>query len=194
MRVFARWQRLAVEQLGLRHGQCVIDVACGTGLNLPRLEGQVGFGGKLIGFDLSAEMLAQARQRAASHGWENVILLHAPAEQVEIDASADAALFSFTHDVLQSPAAVANVVAHLKPGARVASVGVKLGARWNLPVNAFVRRSARLYMTTFHGLDRPWRELESYVTDLHVRSLAFGGAYVLSARVQNHASPISRAG
>ena len=42
-------------------------------------------------------------------------------EEAEIEAAADAALFSFTHDVLQSPGAIANVVRHLRPGGRVAS-------------------------------------------------------------------------
>src|SRR5919109_3733045 len=98
----------------------------------------------------------------------------AAAEQASIDAVGDGALFSFTHDVLQSPTAVANVVAHLKPGARVASVGAKLAGGWSPIVNFFVRRSARPYMTTFRGLDRPWRMLERYVQDFDVKSLALG--------------------
>jgi hypothetical protein len=95
----------------------------------------------------------------------------------------NAALFSFTHDVLQSRVAVANVVAHLVPGARVASVGAKLGASWNVLVNFFVRRSARPYKTTFEGLDRPWRILERYTGAVEVRDLALGGAHVASAAV-----------
>ena len=123
-------------------------------------------------------MLAQARQRATSHGWQNVSLIEAAVEEAELDVTADAALFSFTHDVLQSPPAVANVVAHLHRGARVASVGAKFGARWNVVVNFFVRRSARSYITTFEGLDRPWRELERYAGEMRHRDLALGGAYV----------------
>jgi hypothetical protein len=91
---------------------------------------------------------------------------------------APAALFSFTHDVLQSPRAVANVVSHLRPGARVACVGAKLAGRWNLPVNFFVRQVARPFMTTFSGLDRPWRELERYTGKMPHDSLVLGGAYV----------------
>jgi ubiquinone/menaquinone biosynthesis C-methylase UbiE len=186
MRRFARWQRLAVERLELKPGQTVLDVACGTGLTFPSLEAGVGPGGQIVGIDLSPEMLARAQERVDAQGWDNVALIEAWAEEAEI-ARADAALFSFTHDVLQSPLAVANVVAHLKPGARVASVGAKYVKGWNPVVNFFVRRSARPYVSTFEGLERPWRELENYITDLDVRPLALGGAYVARARIRDEA-------
>jgi ubiquinone/menaquinone biosynthesis C-methylase UbiE len=183
MRRFARWQRMAVERLELRSGETVIDVACGTGLNFSLLEAAVGPTGQIIGIELSPEMVSQARERVAAHGWRNVSLIEAPAETAAIEGVADAALFSFTHDVLQSPTAIANVVAHLKPGARLSSVGAKLAGGWSPLVNMLVRRSARPYTTTFRGLDRPWRELERYVYEFDVKSLALGGAYVASARL-----------
>jgi hypothetical protein len=114
-------------------------------------------------------------------------LIEAPVEAAEIGVVADAAIFSFTHDILQSPLAVANVVAHLKPGARVASVGAKFAGGWSPIVNFFVRRSARPYVTTFQGLDRPWRQLERYAREFDVKSLALGGAYVASARLTDEA-------
>jgi SAM-dependent methyltransferase len=178
MRLLARWQRLAVERLQLRPGQSVVDVACGTGLNFPRLLAGVGPEGRVIGIDLSPEMLAQARQRVASQGWSNFTVIESSVEEAEIPVRADAALFSFTHDVLQSPAAVANVVAHLKPGAHVACVGPKLVGRWGFPVNFAVRRVARPYITTLRGLDAPWRELEQYSEELRIKQLALGGAYL----------------
>jgi SAM-dependent methyltransferase len=183
MRRFARWQRMAVERLELRSGEAVIDVACGTGVNFPLLQAEVGPTGRIVGIDLSPEMLAQARDRVAAEGWRNVTLIEAPVEEAQFEERADAALFSFTHDVLQSPAAVANVVANLREGARVASVGAKLGPRWNVPVNFFVRRAARPYLTTFSGLDRPWRELERYTGEMQHRSLALGGAHVAWGRI-----------
>jgi demethylmenaquinone methyltransferase/2-methoxy-6-polyprenyl-1,4-benzoquinol methylase len=187
MRRFARWQQMAVERLQLEPGRTVIDAGCGTGLTFPMLESAVGPTGRIVGVELSPEMVSQARERVAAHGWQNVSLIQAAVETAAIDGVADAALFSFTHDVLQSPAAVANVVAHLKPGARVSSVGAKLAGGWSPLVNFFVRRSARPYVTTFRGLDRPWRELERYVDELHVKSLALGGAYLASARVTDDA-------
>jgi ubiquinone/menaquinone biosynthesis C-methylase UbiE len=183
MRRFARWQRMAVERLELEPGDTVIDVACGTGLTFPLIQARVGQAGRIVGIDLSPEMVAQARERVAREGWGNVTLLECAVEDAEIEMAADAALFSFTHDVLQSPRAVATVVAALRPEARVASTGAKLAGRWRPLVNAAVRRSARPYMTTFRGLDRPWAELEPYTGGMQVRSLAFGGAYVACGRI-----------
>ena len=178
MRRFARWQRMAVDRLELRPGETVIDVACGTGLTFPLLEEAVGAEGAIVGIDLSPDMIAQARQRVADEGWQNVTLIESAVEDALIEQTGDAALFSFTHDVLQSPRAVARVVSSLRPSARVASTGAKLAGRWNFIVNAAVRRSARPYMTTFRGLDSPWRELERYAGEMRHRSLALGGAYI----------------
>jgi SAM-dependent methyltransferase len=183
MRGYARWQRAAVERLELWPGETVIDVACGTGLAFPLLEERVGASGRIVGLELSPEMIARARERVAARGWRNVTLIESAVEEADLGVRAHAALFSFTHDVLQSSRAVANVVAHLHPGARVASVGAKLGARWNLPVNLVVRRVARPYITTFRGLDRPWRELERYAEEMEVRQLAVGGAYLAAGGV-----------
>lgn len=184
MRRLARWQRMAVDRLELGAGETVIDVACGTGLNFPALESRVGPSGRVIGIDLSPEMLDQAKARVRASGWDNVTLVEAAVEDADLESVADAALFSFTHDVLQSPEAVANVMAHLRSGARVASVGAKLAGGWSPIVNYFVRRAARPYMTTFRGLDRPWRELERYTGEMKPRSLALGGAYVVSGVVR----------
>jgi trans-aconitate methyltransferase len=171
MRRFGRWQHLAVERLELMPGETVIDVACGTGLNFPLIEDSIGPTGRIIGIDLSPEMLAQARERVVSSGWENVALIEAAVEEAKIDAVADAALFSFTHDVLQSPRAMANVVAHLTPGARVASVGAKLAAGWNLPVNLVVRRAARPYISTSAISTRPGASLSATSTTFESSSL-----------------------
>ena len=184
MRLYARWQRMAVDRLELAPGDTVVDVACGTGLNLPLLQAVVGPSGRIIGIDLSAEMLAHAHERVRAGGWQNVRLVRSAAEDAEIGGPADAALFSFAHDVLQSPDAVANVVSSLRIGAAVASVGAKLPGRWNPAVRFFVRRAARPYVSTFRGLDAPWRELQSFAPNPQIRRLALGGAYLAWGTIQ----------
>lgn len=183
MRSYRRWQYRAIDALGLANGDTIIDVACGTGLNFPPLEERIGEAGRIVGVDLSPEMLEIARGRVLAEGWDNVTLIEASVEEAALEFAADAALFSFAHDVLQSSRAVANVVAHLRPGARVSSVGAKYGARWNVLVNFFVRRAARPYVTTFDGLDRPWRELDRYTSGMPSKDLALGGAYVASGTI-----------
>jgi ubiquinone/menaquinone biosynthesis C-methylase UbiE len=184
MRLTRAWRRAVIDRVQLARGDTVIDVACGTGINFAMLEERIGSGGRIIGIDVSPDMVARARRRIADHGWANVTLIESPVEEARIEGQADAALFSFTHDVLQSERALANVVGHLRPGARVAAVGAKWGGRWNLPVNAVVGAIARRYVTTFENFDRPWQKLDSRI-DLTVESLALGGIYLVSGEVKD---------
>ena len=174
-----RYRRRAVTALRLAAGDTVLDVACGTGANFSLVEERIGPSGSLIGVDASPEMLDIARHRADRHGFENVALIETPIEELELSRSSDAALFSLTHDVLQSHAAVDRVVAALRPGARVASFGAKWARGPAAPlVNSVVRRIATPYVTTFAGFDEPWRLLAERIPDLQVEDVALGGAYV----------------
>lgn len=65
----------AIRLLHLSKGNCVVDLGCGTGLNFPLVEEQIGEEGRLIGVDLSSQMLACADQRAHRAGWTNVELV-----------------------------------------------------------------------------------------------------------------------
>jgi 2-polyprenyl-3-methyl-5-hydroxy-6-metoxy-1,4-benzoquinol methylase len=51
----------AVAEVGLRPGQTALDAGCGTGRALPHLWAAVAPGGQVLGFDLTPEMLATAR-------------------------------------------------------------------------------------------------------------------------------------
>jgi hypothetical protein len=110
-------------------------------------------------------------------------LIRSAIEEVELEGKLDAALFFLTHDVLQSEAAVDNVVRHLKSGGRVASFGPYQASRWLVPVNLAVRVIARPYVTTLAGLDRPWRHLARRIPDLRIEPVAFGGAYIAAGTV-----------
>ena len=56
----------AVARAGLRRGGLAIDVGCGTGRALTALRRAVGPDGAVIAADLTPEMLAQARPKAAA--------------------------------------------------------------------------------------------------------------------------------
>lgn len=65
--------------LQLRPGALVLDIGCGTGLNIPLIRQVVGPAGRIVGVDASANMLAQARAKAEHRGWENIDLVCADA-------------------------------------------------------------------------------------------------------------------
>ena len=77
--VYRAGRRLGIDMLGLAPGEQVLDVGCGTGLNFSLLQRKISPGGRIVGIDRSAEMLQQARRRAARRGWNNVILIQADA-------------------------------------------------------------------------------------------------------------------
>ncbi|MCU0935746.1 MAG: methyltransferase domain-containing protein [Gammaproteobacteria bacterium] len=171
-------RRRTVARLTLRPGDTVLDVACGTGLSLPLLQEGVGAGGRLIGVELSPDMLALARERCHREGWPNVTLIESAMEAAEVPGPLDAVLLHFTHDVLRSPAALERIFAAARPGARVAVAGMKLAPWWLAPLNLVVLAQARPYMTTFEGLGRPWSLLEGYLDSFQWEPVLFGTGYV----------------
>ena len=175
---FRQWRERVVAQLPARSGDTVLDVGCGTGLCLPLLQRKVGPSGTIIGIDASTQMLEVAGSRVTEHGWNNVQLLTAPVAQAPIGRTADAALFCAVHDVLQSPAALTHVFAHLRPGAAVAATGGKWPPRWNVVLRAWVADLHRPFIQDFTGFDQPWRLLAGFVPDLHVTELGAGAGYL----------------
>lgn len=73
--LYLPYRRLAVEMLELQAGQTMVDLGCGSGLNLELVRERIGAEGTLIGVDFSAKMLGRAKERVNQHGWTNVHLL-----------------------------------------------------------------------------------------------------------------------
>ena len=177
-------RRRTIARLALQPGETVLDVACGTGLSFPLLHDGVGAGGRIVGVELSPDMLAVARARCAREGWRNVTLVESACEVAAIPGPVDAVLFNYTHDVLRSPAALERIFAATRPGTRVAVAGMKLAPWWLAPVNLVVRAQARPYMTTLEGLNRPWNLLEGYLASFARESVLFGTGYIGWGRVR----------
>lgn len=187
-------RRRTILLLDLKAGDVVLDVACGTGLSFSLLRDGVGPTGKVIGVELSPEMLAQARHRVESNGWTNVALIEAAMEEAPIVEKLDAVLFNYTHDVLRSTAALERIFACARPGARVAVAGVKHPPWWLYPARLWRLANARPYLTTFEGLDRPYSLLESYVPDLEITPVLLGTNYIGSGRTSHPIDNFSRNG
>jgi ubiquinone/menaquinone biosynthesis C-methylase UbiE len=171
-------RRRAIERLGLKPGETVLDVGCGTGLSFPHIERYIGPRGAIIGVEQSPDMMAKARARAEENGWANVTLINAPAEEASIERHADAAVFHFTHDLMQTPAALENALRVLKPGARVVATGLKWARWWSPGVNLFVRIAAMRSTTTMAGLEQPWHYLEPHLSGMVIEAAAGGGTYL----------------
>lgn len=182
--LFEPVRRRAIDLLHLKNGDRVLDVGCGTGLSFSALEGLVGREGSIVGIEQSPEMLERARARAAENKWKNVALISASVEEAAIPIAADAALFHFTHDIMRTPSALANVVSHLKPGARIVASGLKWAPIWAMPLNVLVWNAAMRSTSTIEGLTRPWSHLEPLVSGLELEQMLGGTVYVASGVVK----------
>lgn len=77
------YRKKAVDYLNLNNGDLVVDLGCGTGLCFPLLMEKIGPNGKLLGVDISTEMLSVAKERVKDAGWSNVELIHSDIEEFE---------------------------------------------------------------------------------------------------------------
>lgn len=148
--------------LALREGDTVIDVGCGTGKSLQFLSRAVGSSGRVIAIEPCREMMDVARHRVEIGAMQNVELIEdevCAAIRTVTRQSVDALLLMFTHDVLQSQAAIDALLATCKPGARVALAGGKLFTGPLSLLNPWVEWRQRPYCTTFENYDAPWRKL-----------------------------------
>jgi SAM-dependent methyltransferase len=115
---------LALDRLGLLPGQRVVDLGCGSGRTTLELAARVGPGGEAVGVDISAEMLARARERAVRAGAGNVEFVHADVQVHDLgEGRFDAAYSRFGVMFFADPvAAFANVRRALRPGGALSFV------------------------------------------------------------------------
>jgi ubiquinone/menaquinone biosynthesis C-methylase UbiE len=180
-----RGQRLrAVHALGLRRGDTVVDMACGTGLNFALLEQAIGPNGRIVGVDLTDAMLAEAHDRTERTGWNNVSLVQADAADFDFPTGVDAILSTYAlSQVPECAAVIAHGAAALRGGGRWAVLDLKVPdetPRWVAQLGtAVVRRFASIdeWITR-----RPWQvirdALQEELTDLAWTELFFGTAFL----------------
>jgi demethylmenaquinone methyltransferase/2-methoxy-6-polyprenyl-1,4-benzoquinol methylase len=177
-------RRRAVEALGLRPGDTVVDMACGTGLNFQLLEQAIGADGRVVGVDLTDAMLAQARRRIETNGWSNVRLEQADAAEFEFPPEVDAIVSTYAlSQVPECREVIAHGAAALSPGGRWVVLDLKV------PDKA-PRRLAQLGVAAvrpFASIEewiarRPWEAIrtamEDELADVTWTELCFGTAFL----------------
>ncbi len=179
--VYRAGREAGVAALGLRPGQTVLDLGCGTGLTLPLLVDAVGPTGAVLGVDASAAMLAQARVRVAEHRWTNVRLeqgVLGGAEPV-VTEPADAAVLAYSLSIVDDwVLAWERVLARVRPGGRV----LVLDTTW--PTGSARLLSPLAWLAfTLGGVDperRPWRLAERDLDDPRHQVLKGGHVHAVT--------------
>jgi len=155
-------RRRGVAALGLRPGDTVLEVAVGTGRNLPYLVDAVGPTGTVIGVDPSAGMLREAAKMVARRGWSNVELIEGDATTPGLDRDFDAILFSLSWSVIPEPvAALSEIWDRLRPGGRVVVMEMSLTETPLRPVLAPIARQLNK-LGPGRADARPWDDLSPF--------------------------------
>ena len=180
-----RAQRLrAVRALGLRAGDSVIDVACGTGMNFPLIEEAIGPSGRIVGVDLTDAMLARAQDRIGTNGWSNISLVQADAVDFDFPTGVDAILSTYAlSQVPECAEVIAHGAAALSGGGRWVVLDLKVPANtpgWLAQAGiAIVRRHAAIDEWIMR---RPWEAIraamQEEMAEVCWTELLFGTAFL----------------
>ncbi|MEZ4773283.1 MAG: class I SAM-dependent methyltransferase [Bacteroidia bacterium] len=139
-------RKLAVQTLQLKPGDTVIDIACGSGLNLPFLYKAVGPLGKIIAVDYSSDMLNASRKKAAKNHWHNITFVQTDAARLSLDIQADGILSTFGFSAVPNhKEALKKALNLLKEGKKISLLEAKLPSGiWQVlnPLLAYVYSNA----------------------------------------------------
>jgi arsenite methyltransferase len=171
-------RRRTIDLLALRPGEVVLDVGAGTGLSYAWLREGVGPGGRVLAFEHSPAMHAQACERVAREGWANLWHCCAAAEEVVLPEPVDAILFNYVHDITRTPAAVENILRQARPGARIAMAGMKFFPWWTGPLNLLAWLKNRPYNAKAADMWRPWDKVEARCARFERWSTQGGMGYI----------------
>ena len=174
------YRKAAIRALNLKRGDTVVEIGCGTGLNFSGLIDCIGPEGKLIGVDLTQEMLNGAAQRAHRNSWTNVELIHQDATTYLFPQRVDGIIATFAITLIpEYDQIISHGVASLGPGKRFVILDFKEPEHWPSWLIQFFVTITRpfgvsLDLTTRH----PWESLARHAESVEFREFYFGAAYL----------------
>jgi phosphatidylethanolamine/phosphatidyl-N-methylethanolamine N-methyltransferase len=176
------FRRRAVARIGLKSGERVVEIGCGTGRNLALLRDAVGSEGHVIGVDASAGMLAQAQKVVSRHGWGNVTLVCEDAAKLTLDEPVDAAYFSLSYSVLPERAPVLDRAWEaVRPGGRLVIMDAGIP---QTRLGRTLAPLAEIVATVFPGdpYSQPWEDLARISDSVAVERFQLNLYFVCTAR------------
>jgi SAM-dependent methyltransferase len=134
---------------GLREGEVVVDLGCGGGMDVLLAARKVGESGRVIGMDMTTEMLERARAGQQKLGLTNVEFHQSTIDKLPLpDNSVDCVISNCVINLVPDKLAVfREILRVLKPGGRVALSDIAL--KQELPNE--VKQSVEAYVGCISG-------------------------------------------
>ncbi len=134
---------------GIREGEIVVDLGCGGGMDVFLAARKVGTSGRVIGIDMTPEMLERARAGQQKLGLTNVEFLQAKIDELPLpDNSVDCVISNCVINLVPDKLAVfREILRVLKPDGRVALSDIAL--KQELPIE--VKQSVEAYVGCISG-------------------------------------------
>lgn len=176
----AWYRKQAVFALGLKPGDTVVEIGCGTGLNFDYLRTAVGEAGKVVGVDLTDAMLAQAEQRIARERWANVLLVQRDAATYEFPPEVRGVLSSFALTLVPEYEEVIKRAADaLATNGRLVVLDFRQPEKWPLwlvCVGMFITQPFGVSMDL--TARKPWEVMKKHFSRVTTKSLFGGFVYI----------------
>jgi ubiquinone/menaquinone biosynthesis C-methylase UbiE len=175
-------RKQTVDCLGLKAGDRVLEVGCGTGRNFPYLCKAVGPSGRVYGVDLSAGMLQKVELLRQQHGWSNVSLTQGDAADFCAPEPLDGVLFSLSFNTMPHHTEVLRQAwRQLRPGGRLVIMDAKLPnglfGRLILPFSLWLMKRTLLG----NPYIQPWDNLQEIAGTFEMEEFLFGSYYICRA-------------
>jgi len=172
------YRKRAIEMLNLQPGDTVVEIGCGTGLNFAYLQEKVGSAGKIIGVDITGEMLERAHARCQANAWRNVRLVEQDAVGFHFPHDTDGVISTFALTLVPGyHRVVSNAATALQAGKRMVLLDLQLPA-WPRPLVKL-----GILLTSGFGVNEeiaarhPWESMATVFGNVQKTDIYFGAVY-----------------
>jgi len=174
------YRKMAAQALNLQQGDTVVEIGCGTGLNFGLLRKKVGSKGRIIGVDLTTEMLSAADKRIQRNGWTNVTLVQSDAASYRFPDRVDGIISTFAITLVpEYDRVIQNGAAALSALKRFVILDFKKPGNWPLwLVKLFVVFTRPFGVSLDLAERHPWESIRRHLAVLEFRELYFGSIYL----------------
>ncbi len=174
------YRKAAVENLNLNHGDAVVDLGCGTGLNFALLKEHIGATGTIIGADLSGAMLQKARRRVEKNNWKNVRLVQSDIAKFSFPDKTDAILSTLA--LTMSPdydPIIKRAAETLEKGKRMSIFKLKRPDGWpDWMVQLMIKLLAAYGTRKEHTNRAPWLSIKRHFPKSKMKEYYWGAVHV----------------